>query len=208
MKKITIKIALIATLLGSMPSMCSMSRIIVKGLHKPMLQKASSLWITGKRSTEKLLARLQERARNGEIISRKELAEFDSSATFNKHYILNSPDEAGHTLLNYVFKTADSAERRKLLKALYYRGANFNSRDKFVMGSQAWLKANLNLPLEASARRTLKAFRTFMTKNAEDERLNKVVEVKEAYKSIEKDLLAAREKECLQAEIDKQMPAY
>ncbi|HLC07232.1 MAG TPA: hypothetical protein VJJ26_03525 [Candidatus Babeliales bacterium] len=172
-----------------------------------------------------MLASLQDQARNGIIPSREDLAKFDSYALSNYYGILNLPDKYGHTLLNYVVKSPDSFERRKFLKLLDYRGAQLTAHDKYHMGPQALFRALLNLPLEASAKTTVKVFRTFVTKNTEDklqhrassfkmsgqqveERHNKVAEVKKTFGVIKDDLLTARQKEQVQAQKDKQMPAY
>jgi len=233
MKSIKIKIALVAALLTSIPSMSAMGRFVVKGLHKPMLQKASSFWGAKKRYTENLLADLQEKAKRGIVPSRKDLAGFDNSCEYNKHWILNSPDEAGHTLFNYVYKCKASIERRIMMNLLKYRGGKFNNVDTKAMEDKDRLKANLNLPLEASDSTTLAALRRFLTKNTEDklnrrasnivdakisprvmsgkdkkERLERVAEVEQAYAPIETDLLAAAKKERLQKQINKQMPVY
>lgn len=222
MKNISIKIALAGVLLVNMASVSSMGRVSarlgkvvekftkqqIKALNEDNPQKAF-MFFSKKRYAESVLEVLHKRVKEGVIPTREQLAELDHYSWKANHGVLNLAGDGGHTLLKDALHLPDSPARRKLLKALYDRGAELNARDIFVMGPEKYLKAHLNVPMDASAWTTVKVYRTFLTKNTAEKiarkfdsykmtglqvqkRLKKVDEVRNEYAKVEKDLLRER----------------
>lgn len=236
MKKI-IKIALVASLLTNIASANPIGRMglekivrefsipYIKALNEEAHGFTSNFFAKNKKYAESLLLEVwHKHVKKGVIPSRQELIELDNCFAKANHGILNLPGEGGHTLLKNVLDWPESLERTKFLKELCDRGAQLNARDKYVIGaekllktylpinSEKLLKAYLNVPMDASAWRTVKALRTFMTKNTKEkvdirvafskitksqgqERLKKVEEIQELYPEVEKDLLVQRAQE-------------
>jgi hypothetical protein len=224
MKKI-IKIALVASLLTNIASANPIGRMgldkivrefsipYIKALNEEAHGFTSNFFAKNKKYAESLLLEVwHEHIKKGVIPSRQELIELDNCFAKANHGILNLPGEGGHTLLKNVLDWPESLGRTKFLKELCDRGAQLNARDKYVMGAEKLLKTYLNVPMEASAWRTIKALRTFMTKNTKEkvdirvafskitksqgqERLKKVKEIQELYPEVEKDLLVQRAQE-------------
>jgi hypothetical protein len=175
--------------------------------------------VGGKGYVEKMRDNLHSQVQKGNVPDFEDLYRFDQACVTNKYGALNLPDKNGETLLKATLEMPESKKRTSLLRALYARGAKLNIHDICVMGPEKVLKAELNVPMEASAFRTIKALRTFLTKNTseraqrnfaflgiKEERLQKVEYVKTLAKEIEPDLLARRAQEQTQAKRDKRMP--
>ncbi len=182
----------------------------IKNLNENTFEAASIFFSKKKQYAESLLFDvLHKRVKKGIVPTIEDIRKLDHYSLLANHGVLNLPGESGHTLLKNVLDLPGSPERRKLLKALYDRGAQLNARDIFVMGPEKLLKTYLNLPMESSAWTTVKVYRTFLKKNTEEkltsrfnafkmtglqkeERSKKVKDAQEVYAQVEDDLLKER----------------
>jgi hypothetical protein len=226
MKKTNIEIALVASLLANMASAnpigrAGLDKIVreftikqIKDLHQVAQKPTSNPFAKSKKYAESLLLDVWHTAvQKGIIPSGKEFAELDNSFGKANHGILNLAGEGGHTLLKYAlelpaYSKKELAKRRSFLKALTDRGAELNVRDIFVMGPGKELRALVNVPMNAPAKKVKKAALTLFSKNTQakvlkrfdsfeiaQKRLHKVARAQELYPQIEKDLLAEIQEE-------------
>jgi len=230
--KNSIKIALAVGLFVNIASANPIGRVVDKVVRQFTIKHISTLNQNGQGLTSNPFAKSKKYAesllldiwhpavKKGIIPSRQEFAELDNSFGSANHGILNVRGEGGHTILYHALHLLESPASRKFIKGLKDRCAALSERDRFVMGPEKELKAFLNVPLKASARTTIKVYRTFLTKNTEEkllrrfnafkmtglqkqERLEKVEQVKSVYSKVEKDLLAQRATEKMTERFDK-----
>ena len=221
MKNISMKIALVGSLLINIAfanpiGRAGLDKVIrqftikqIKALNQDAHELTSNPFAHGKKYAESLLLDVWHKAvQKGIIPSGKEFAELDNSFGKANHGILNLAGEGGHTLLKYALELPalskkELAKRRSFLKALTDRGAELNVRDIHVMGPEKVLKSYLNLPIDASAWTTVKAYRTLFTKlqrshsskMLELETQKRIEKIQEVFPLVEKDLLAQRVQE-------------
>ena len=150
MKKINTQILLIMLLVGNIASIHGASRFfqrikkVLNGNRGPS-QDYPRLpvynFITGNKHTQDRFDSLMNQAKNGNLISQEDINAYQKSAEITDHHILNQSDEEGHTLLYYLIK--DDSKRKKyrcIFNDLVLLGAQFNNRDKCVMGPELYLK--------------------------------------------------------------------